>query len=157
MPRPPRRVIADGYFHVLNRGNGRMTLFHKDHDFDAFLKVLGEGLKRYPVDLLCYCLMSNHWHLVLRPRGASALADFMRWVANLPANAKLPDQVIEVRGFEAHLKKAGVEEDEPEVKLARKVVGKNGYVVVLGNNGVTKGAFLVTIKDDKARVVAIPQ
>jgi putative transposase len=65
---------------VLNRGNGRMTLFHKDHDFDAFLKVLGEGLKRYPVDLLCYCLMSNHWHLVLRPRGASALADFMRWV-----------------------------------------------------------------------------
>src|SRR5437763_457288 len=84
-------------------------------------------------------------------------ADFMRWVGNLPANAKLPDQVIEVRGFEAHLKKAGVEEDEPEVKLARKVVGKNGYVVVLGNNGVTKGAFLVTIKDDKGRVVAIPQ
>jgi putative transposase len=57
-----------------------MALFHKDQDFDAFLKVLGEGLKRYPVDLLCYCLMSNHWHLVLRPRGASALADFMRWV-----------------------------------------------------------------------------
>jgi hypothetical protein len=87
-------------------------------------------------------------------------ADFMRWVGSLPADAKFPDQVIEVLGFEARLeklKKAGLKGDEPEVKLARKVVGKNGYAVVLGNNGVTKGVFLVTIKDGKARVVAIPQ
>ena len=80
MPRPRRQIIAGGYYHVLNRGNGRMTLFHNDQDFLAFLKVLNEGLERYRVDLLCYCLMSNHWHLVLRPRRVDALADFMRWV-----------------------------------------------------------------------------
>ena len=45
-------------YHVLNRGNGRMRLFHKDADFAALQEVLAEGLERYPVDLLTYCLMS---------------------------------------------------------------------------------------------------
>jgi putative transposase len=57
-----------------------MTLFHKQGDFDAFLKVLAEGLERYPVELLCYCLMSNHWHLLLKPKSSAGLADLMRWV-----------------------------------------------------------------------------
>jgi putative transposase len=80
MPRTARAVEADGIYHVLNRGNGRMQLFHKPADFDAFIKVLSEGLARYPVDLLTYCLMSNHWHLVLRPREAPALGRFMGWL-----------------------------------------------------------------------------
>src|SRR5580658_11338685 len=80
MPRTARAVEADGIYHVLNRGNGRMQLFHKPGDFDAFTKVLSEGLARHPVDLLTYCLMSNHWHLVLRPRQAPALGRFMGWL-----------------------------------------------------------------------------
>jgi putative transposase len=67
-------------YHVLNRGNGRQDLFHKPADFRAYLGVLAEGLKRYPVELLCYCLMDNHWHLVLRPRKADALGRLMGWV-----------------------------------------------------------------------------
>ena len=86
MPRTPRAVRAGGVYHVLNRGNGRAELFHKPADFDAFLRVLAQGLDRYPVDLFAWCLMSNHWHLVLRPRrggaggGAATLARFMGWV-----------------------------------------------------------------------------
>jgi len=67
-------------YHVLNRGNGRLRLFHKEEDYDAFERVLGEGLKRYPVDLLTYCLMPNHWHLVVRPRTDVALGRLMGWV-----------------------------------------------------------------------------
>ena len=73
MPRATRAVEAGTIYHVLNRGNGRMMLFHKDEDFAAFEKVVGEGLSRYPVDLLTYCLMGNHWHLLLRPRQEEAL------------------------------------------------------------------------------------
>ncbi len=47
-------------YHVLNRGNGRMRMFHKAGDFAAFERVLAEGLERYPVELLTYCLMPNH-------------------------------------------------------------------------------------------------
>ncbi len=80
MPRTARSIAAGMYYHVLNRGNGRMDLFHKPADFDAFAKILAEGLGRYRVDLLAWCLMSNHWHLVLRPRQADALGRLMGWV-----------------------------------------------------------------------------
>ena len=67
-------------YHVLNRANGRLRLFHNEGDYDAFEGVLAEGLKRYPVDLLTYCLMPNHWHLVVRPRTDVALGRLMGWV-----------------------------------------------------------------------------
>jgi putative transposase len=57
-----------------------MRLFHKDADFEAFECVLAEGLDRYPVELLTYCLMANHWHLVVRPRTDDALGRLMGWV-----------------------------------------------------------------------------
>ena len=59
--------------HVFKRGNGRMRLFHTEDDNDAFERVLGEGVGRYPVDLLTYCLMPDHWHLVVRPGTDEAL------------------------------------------------------------------------------------
>jgi putative transposase len=67
-------------FHVLNRAVGRSTLFKKDSDFMAFEKVLDEGLDRLPVRILAYCLMANHWHLVLWPKRDGELSEFMRWV-----------------------------------------------------------------------------
>lgn len=80
MARTARSIQAGLVYHVLNRANGRMWLFHKDEDFAAFQKVLAEGLERYPVDLLTYCLMGNHWHLVVRPRSDRALGQLMGWV-----------------------------------------------------------------------------
>jgi putative transposase len=80
MPRPTRQFSVGEVYHVLNRGNHRADLFHKPEDFAAFLRVLCEGLERYPVDLLSWCLMTNHWHLVLRPRKREAISDLMRWV-----------------------------------------------------------------------------
>jgi REP element-mobilizing transposase RayT len=67
-------------YHVLNRGNGRMRIFHKAEDYEAFERVLAEGLERYAVELLTYCLMPNHWHLVTRPKTDEALGHWMRWV-----------------------------------------------------------------------------
>jgi len=57
-----------------------MQLFHKEEDFAAFERVLAEGLARYPVGLLTYCLMSNHWHLVVRPDTDAALGRLMGWI-----------------------------------------------------------------------------
>jgi putative transposase len=80
MPRQPRRIEAGIIYHVLNRGNGRRTLFAKDGDYLAFLTLLGQALERFPVDLLAYCLMGNHWHLLLRPRKDDALWRMMAWM-----------------------------------------------------------------------------
>ncbi len=67
MPRPPRADEARALYHPLNRGNARGTNFHKDEDYEAFERILAEGLERYHVRLFGYELMPNHRHLVLRP------------------------------------------------------------------------------------------
>ena len=80
MPRTARSIEAGTVYHVLNRGNGRMRLFHKDADYEAFERVLTEGFSRYPVDLPAYCLMPNHRHPVVRPNTGEALGRLMGWV-----------------------------------------------------------------------------
>ncbi len=64
-------------FHVLNRGNERRSLFARPQDFDAFVRVLAEAMTHVPIDLLAYCVMPNHWHLVVRPRADGDLGRFM--------------------------------------------------------------------------------
>ena len=80
MPRPPRADEAGGLYHALNRGNARIDIFRKDADFEAFERILSEGLQRYDVHLFAYQLLSNHWHLVLRPNQDGEMSRFMRWV-----------------------------------------------------------------------------
>jgi putative transposase len=65
-------------FHVLNRGVGRMRLFGKEGDYEAFERVLIETLDLRPMRLLAYCVMPNHWHLVVRPRADGDLGAFMQ-------------------------------------------------------------------------------
>lgn len=80
MPRPERITLGGYVYHVLNRANGRLRIFRKPADFLAFEKILGDGLSRFSMRLCGYCLMSNHWHLLLWPQGDDDLPAFMRWV-----------------------------------------------------------------------------
>jgi REP element-mobilizing transposase RayT len=66
--------------HVLNRAVGRFKLFPKATDFDAFVRVLSEAHARLPIRLLAYCILSNHWHLVLWPKKDRDPSHFMRWL-----------------------------------------------------------------------------
>ena len=80
MPRQKRIDNGDRVYHVLNRANGRLRIFKTAADFAAFEAVLAEGVERFGMRLCGYCLMSNHWHLVLWPRADGDLSAFMKWV-----------------------------------------------------------------------------
>jgi len=80
MPRTKRADEAGGLYHALNRGNARATIFHKDGDYEAFERILSEGLQRYDVQLFAYQLMPNHWHLVVRPSKDGSMSSLLRWV-----------------------------------------------------------------------------
>ena len=68
MPRTARSAPGGVIFHVLKRGNARAPVFDSGADYAAFLRALAETLALFPgVRLLCYCLMPDHWHLVLWP------------------------------------------------------------------------------------------
>jgi putative transposase len=76
-----QRITLGGYvYHVMNRANGRLHIFRTVGDFLAFERILGEAIGRFAMRLCGYCLMSNHWHLLLWPHGDGDLSDFMRWV-----------------------------------------------------------------------------
>ena len=79
MPRIPRGQVAGHAYHVLNRGNGGATVFHKDGDYTAFLDLLATAKAKYPVNVIGVCLMPNHFHLVVQPPTHGALSPFMQW------------------------------------------------------------------------------
>jgi putative transposase len=67
MPRP-LRPVADGLlYHAINRGNNRARVFFAAADYRAFLEALAKTQQRYPFVLYGYCLMPNHFHLLLAP------------------------------------------------------------------------------------------
>ena len=69
-------------FHVLNRGVGRQTVFHKDEDYAAFERVMAEAFERVPLRILAYCLMPNHWHFVFWPRCDREVSEFVKWMTH---------------------------------------------------------------------------
>ncbi|MGE5195132.1 MAG: transposase [Deltaproteobacteria bacterium] len=77
----PRRAAEGGYvYHVLNRANARMRIFRDDGDYEAFEKVLFEAVERTGTRLLAYCVMPNHWHLVVWPERDGELSQFVGWL-----------------------------------------------------------------------------
>jgi len=80
MPRTSRAIVADYCYHVLNRGNNRMRLFHDRTDYIAFLWLLAESFDEFEVPVLAACVMPNHLHLVMRPQQGSALASWAHWL-----------------------------------------------------------------------------
>ncbi len=62
------RGLADRLiYHVINRGNGRQEIFHKDKDYEAFINLMKQAKERYSVKIFAYCLMPNHFHIVVMP------------------------------------------------------------------------------------------
>ena len=80
MPRGARAAQGGYCYHILNRGNARRTVFHKDGDFAAFIKLLRQAGERADMRLLAYCLMPNHFHLAVWQRRDGDLSDYMMWL-----------------------------------------------------------------------------
>lgn len=82
MPRGPRISRAGIAYHVMNRTWGKIDLFEDAGDYEAFERVLAEAVTRFPQMRICaYCLMPNHFHLVLLPGRARLLSRFMQWLS----------------------------------------------------------------------------
>jgi putative transposase len=80
MPRTARASVGGICYHVINRGNGRDEVFHESDDYDAFVALIGEANERVAMRVLAYCLMPNHFHLVLWPREDGDLSRWMQWL-----------------------------------------------------------------------------
>lgn len=80
MPKRRRFIPPDSIHHIVNRGNDKKVIFPQDVDYGSFLALLREARERYAVLLFAYCLMPNHFHLVVRTRDLAAISAYMHFV-----------------------------------------------------------------------------
>jgi len=80
MGRAPRVDVGNQIYHVINRANGRQTIFHKAADYQHFEELIEEAVERIGMRVLAYVLMPNHWHLLLYPREDGDVSKFMQWL-----------------------------------------------------------------------------
>lgn len=110
-------------FHVLNRGVGRMKLFKKDEDYNAFERIIQETLEHCPMRICSYCLMPNHWHFLLWPEKDGDLARFMQRMTNKHVQRwqQHYDVVGEGHIYQARYKSFPIEGDDHFYRVARYV------------------------------------
>jgi putative transposase len=65
MSRPARIEFPDAYYRVMNRGRARQNIFQNASDFVQFLTTLEEASSRFSIEVHAYCLMTNHYHLLI--------------------------------------------------------------------------------------------
>jgi putative transposase len=82
MPRAKRCSPGGLAYHVINRGNGRGQIFYTPGDYAAFIDAMVDTVRIAPMRILGYCLMPNHWHLVLWPSNDGDLSRFVGWLTN---------------------------------------------------------------------------
>lgn len=99
MARPLRIEFEGAWYHVMNRGAGRKAIFRNDADRRYFLKLLQEISDRFAVEMHAYCLMDNHYHLMVHTpeRGIGSglvLTHFwsrlMTWLVPFVSNSQVP-------------------------------------------------------------------
>ena len=90
MARQPRQRSRSGFYHVMVRGNGRQVIFSNDADRRAFLRMLRTCLRDNDIELVAWCLMDNHAHLLVSDRDdAPELLDVHRFAHEWEKTASL--------------------------------------------------------------------
>jgi len=100
-----------------------MTIFEDDGDYEAFEKVLLQAVDRVPVRLLAYCLMPNHWHLIVWPRSDGELSRFVGWLTLTHTQRWYAHRHSTGSGhvYQGRFKSFPVQEDEHLFTVARHV------------------------------------
>ena len=98
MPRLARTVCARVPHHITQRGNRREQVFFADGDRAAYLRWLREYAEKHDVDILAYCLMTNHIHLVAVPASDDGLHKVFK-----PLHMRYAQRINRARSWKGHV------------------------------------------------------
>jgi REP-associated tyrosine transposase len=123
MPRRRRTGSAGLIFHVINRGAKRSQLFESASEYAAFENLLFDTREAVQIPLLAYCLMPNHWHLVVWPERDQDLSQFMHHLTCTHAQRWNARRGISGEGavYQGRFKAIPVERDDHFLRLCRYV------------------------------------
>lgn len=98
MPRLARTVCAQVPHHITQRGNRREDVFFTDEDRQAYLDWLKEYAEKYKVEILAYCLMTNHLHLIVVPAAEQGLQQVLK-----PLHMRYAQRFNRTQGWKGHV------------------------------------------------------
>ena len=98
MPRVARTVFAGLPHHVTQRGNRRETVFFVDEDRVCYLTWLKEYADKHKIEIIAYCLMTNHVHLVVVPFAEESLHKVLR-----PLHMRYAQKINREHEWDGHL------------------------------------------------------
>jgi putative transposase len=78
MARIPRSKLSPGWFHCINRGVNRNTIFFDDHDYAVFRNDLIQTASKLGLSIGAFCLMPNHWHIVINCSAIETLSSLFK-------------------------------------------------------------------------------
>jgi len=80
MPRKPRPLVDEGYYHLIARGNNRLFLFEIEGGFERLKNLLKKSKEKFPWNLSHDCLMANHLHLLGQVHRGKDLPKLMQFL-----------------------------------------------------------------------------
>lgn len=119
MATPPRFFESGVYYHIYNRGNRKQQIFLQNRDYERFLEKVTEYKKKFPVDIVGFCLMPNHFHFLLQQLTTNAISRFFSNLCN--SHSKYFNIKYKTVGslFQGRFKAKRVEKDEYLIHLSR--------------------------------------
>lgn len=121
MARPLRLELAGGLYHVTSRGDRREAIYDDDADREKWLEILGHTCKRFNWRCHAYCLMDNHYHIVIETADGN-LSKGMRHLNGVYTQYYNIKHARIGHVFQGRFKGILVERDEYLLELARYVV-----------------------------------
>lgn len=85
--RKPRQLQEGALYHVTARANRKEMIFDPDRMKELFLAVLMRAKTKFAFRLENFCIMGNHYHLIIRPEGSTNLSRLMQWIMSVFAMA----------------------------------------------------------------------
>jgi putative transposase len=132
MARRKRWAPAGAVQHVFNRGSRKGELFQFDDDYSLFINLLDEARSLRPMRILSYCLMPNHWHLLLWPEHEGDLSRFMHWLTGTHGREWRQNSRTTGQGAVYQSRFSAVPiEDSWHLLIARRYIERNALVASL--------------------------
>lgn len=120
MSRPPRIEFEDALYHVTTRGNRRASIFIDDADRIALLQTIGRALQRYHATAFAYCLMGNHYHIVVQTHRPN-LSRVMQFINGVHAQQHNRRHALEGHLFQGRFHAVIVQRDAYLLEVCRYV------------------------------------
>ncbi|MBI4059307.1 transposase [Candidatus Microgenomates bacterium] len=157
MATSPRYFETGGYYHIYNRGNRKQSIFFHYRDYERFLEKVVEYKKKYPLEILTYCLMPNHIHFLVKQIIDNSISRFMSDICN--SHSRYINVKYDLVGslFQGRFKAKRVEKDEYLIHLSRYIhlnpvellyLGGDVFEKLLNYQWSSLAAYLLNKKDE---------